>query len=81
MIASAAANLPPSVYQPPPETASNIPALNLQLGNINVNLGGSTPGVYRTDGSGASVQTEGIRDGVRNLFGKVKQGVDRIGLQ
>ncbi|KAF8512852.1 vacuolar protein sorting-associated protein 45 [Hysterangium stoloniferum] len=81
MMSSAASKFPPSIYAPPPETASNAPALNLQLGNLNVNLGGATPGVYRTAEGGASVQTEGIRDGVRNLFGKVKQGVDRIGLQ
>lgn len=83
MIASAAAQFPSSVYSPPVEApGTNPPGINLQLGNLNVNLGGSSPGVYRgTSESGASVQTEGIRDGVRNLFGKVKQGVDRIGLQ
>lgn len=83
MMASAAAQFHPSVYSPLPESSiSNSPAINVQLGNLNVNLGGHTPGVYRTTGDGgASVQTEGIRDGVRSLIGKVKQGVDRIGLQ
>lgn len=82
MISSAASTFPPSIYSPPPDTASNAPALNLQLGNLNVNLGGATPGVYRTTGEGgAGVQADGLRDGMRNLIGKVKQGVDRIGLQ
>ena len=82
MISSAASNFPPSVYSSPPDTASSAPALNLQLGSLNVNLGGATPGVYRTAGEGgAGVQADGLRDGMRNLFGKVKQGVDRIGLQ
>ncbi|KIJ54233.1 hypothetical protein M422DRAFT_153815 [Sphaerobolus stellatus SS14] len=81
MIASTAAKFSTSIYSPPTENVSNAPGLNLQLGNLNVNLGGSTPGVYRSTEGSASVQTEGIRDGVRNLLGKVKQGVDRIGLQ
>ncbi|GJJ13177.1 hypothetical protein Clacol_007428 [Clathrus columnatus] len=83
MMASAAAQFPSSVYNPPLETStSSAPAINLQLGNINVNLGGPTPGVYRsTSEGGVSVQAEGIRGGVRHLFGKVKQGVDRMGLQ
>lgn len=83
MIASAAAQFPSSVYSPPVEIpGTNPPGINLTLGTLNVNLGGSSPGVYRSASEGgASMQTEGIRDGVRNLFGKVKQGVDRIGLQ
>ena len=81
MVSSAASTFPASVYAPPPETAASAPALNLQLGNLNVNLGGVAPGVYRTSEAGAGVQAEGLRDGVRNLFGKVKQGVDRMGLQ
>jgi len=81
MVSSAASTFPTSVYSPPPETAASIPALNLQLGNLNVNLGGTTPGVYRTSEASAGVQAEGLRDGMRNLIGKVKQGVDRIGLQ
>jgi hypothetical protein len=82
MFRSAAASFPSSVYEPPPEAPSNAPALNLTLGNVNVSLGGASgAGVYRTSGqSGPSIQAEGIRDGVRNLFGKVKEGVDRIGL-
>lgn len=36
-------------------------------------------GVYRTTGeNGINLQAEGIRDGVMNLFGKVKQGVERV---
>ncbi|KAL5501556.1 VPS45 [Sanghuangporus vaninii] len=82
MIRTAAAGFPPTVYDPPPEAPSNAPALNLTLGNVNVSLGGPSTGVFRTDGkSGPSVQADGLRDGVRSLLGKVKEGVDRIGLQ
>lgn len=82
MVRSAAISFPASVYDPPPEAPSNAPALNLTLGNVNVSLGGSAPGVYRTSGeSGPSVRADGLRDGMRSLFGKVKEGVDRIGLQ
>jgi vacuolar protein sorting-associated protein 45 len=82
MIRSAAASFPSSVYEPPPESASNAPALNLNLGGVNVSLGGPAgTGVYRTSGDAVGVQADGIRDGVRNLIGKVKQGVDRIGIQ
>ncbi|TFY83867.1 hypothetical protein EWM64_g143 [Hericium alpestre] len=81
MISSAAAGFPPSVYEPPPESASNGPALNLNLGGVNVSLGGPAgTGMYRTSGEQTGIQADGLRDGVRNLFGKVKQGVDRIGL-
>ena len=82
MMRTATANFPSSVFDPPPEAPSNAPALNLNLGNVNVSLGGANSGVYRTNGkNGVSVQADGIRDGVRNLLGKVKEGVDRIGLQ
>ena len=82
MIRSAAASFPASVYEPPPDTAWTAPALNLNLGSVNVSLGGSGTGVYRksTTGEVPVVQTEGIRDGVRTLMGKVRQGVDRIGI-
>ena len=81
MLRSAAANFPPSVYDPPPESASTAPILNLNLGGVNVSLGGAAgTGVYRTNGEGVGVQADGIRDGVMNLFGKVKQGVDRIAI-
>jgi vacuolar protein sorting-associated protein 45 len=81
MLRSAAANFSPSVYDPPPESASTAPILNLNLGGVNVSLGGPAgTGVYRTNGEGVNVQTDGIRDGVMNLFGKVKQGVDRIAI-
>lgn len=55
------------------------PSLNVQLGNIQVSVGGpGGTGVYRTAGEGSiGVQADGIRDGVMNLFGKVKQGVER----
>jgi hypothetical protein len=82
MVRSAATSFPASVYEPPPESASTAPALNLNLGGVNVSLGGSAgTGVYRTSGEDFGVQADGIRDGVRSLIGKVKQGVDRIGLQ
>ena len=80
MLRSAAANFSPSVYDPPPESASTAPALNLNLGGVNVSLGGTGTGIYRTNGEGVGVQTEGIRDGVMNLLEKVKQGVDRIAI-
>ncbi|KAJ8474963.1 hypothetical protein ONZ51_g6862 [Trametes cubensis] len=81
MVRTAATNFPESVYEPPPGSSSTMPSLNLNLGGVNVSLGGPAPGVYRTSGEGVSLQTEGIKDGVRNLLGKVKQGVDRIAAQ
>lgn len=81
MIRSAATSFPSSVYEPPPESVSNAPALNLNLGGVNVSLGGPAgAGVYRTSGDAVGVQADGIRDGVMNLIGKVKQGVDRIAI-
>lgn len=81
MIRSAAASFPSSVYEAPPESASNAPALNLNLGSVNVSLGGPAgTGVYRSSGEAVGVQADGIRDGVMNLIGKVKQGVDRIAI-
>ena len=81
MVRAAAEGFANSVYEPPPESSSNAPSLNLNLGGVNVSLGGpSGSGVYRTSSDNVGVQAEGIRDGVRNLFGKVKQGVDKIGL-
>ncbi|KDQ25565.1 hypothetical protein PLEOSDRAFT_1057855 [Pleurotus ostreatus PC15] len=35
MIRSAATSFPASVYEPPPESASNMPSLNLNLGGVN----------------------------------------------
>jgi len=82
MIESAAANFPAVVYEPPPESASNAPSLNVNLGGVNLSLGGPAgTGVYRTSGESSGLQADGIRDGMRSLLGKVKQGVDRIGLQ
>ncbi|TRM64040.1 Sec1-like protein [Schizophyllum amplum] len=81
MVRAAAQSFPASVYEPPPESASNAPALNLNLGGVNVSLGGSAgTGVYRTSGENMGVQAEGIREGVLSLFGKVKEGVDRIAI-
>ncbi|KZT44435.1 vacuolar protein sorting-associated protein 45 [Sistotremastrum suecicum HHB10207 ss-3] len=75
MFSSAAENFAQSIYSPPPEVSSNSPALNLQLGNLNVSLGGPAgTGIYRASGEGPSLQADGIRDGVRNLIGKVKLG-------
>ena len=83
MLHSMAQKLPATVYDPPPESASTAPILNLNLGGVNVSLGGpGGSGVYRTSGEGGvSVQADGIRDGVMNLLGKVKQGVDQIRIQ
>jgi len=81
MIRTAATSFPSSVYEPPPESSSNAPALNLNLGGVNVSLGGAGTGVYRTSSGETGIQADGIRDGVMNLIGKVKQGVDRIGIQ
>ncbi|KAI0916911.1 hypothetical protein AcW1_007765 [Taiwanofungus camphoratus] len=79
MIRTAASKFPASVYEPPPGAASTMPSLNLNLGGVNVSLGGSAgTGVYRTSSEGASVQAEGIKDGMKNLLGRVRQGVDRI---
>jgi len=77
LVRAAAASFSAAVYDPPPEAASNAPALNLTLGGVNVSLGGSSTGVYRTSGEAAGVQADGIRDGVKNLIGKV---VDRIAI-
>lgn len=82
MVRTAAGNFPASVYEPPPGSSNNMPSLNLNLGGVNVSLGGGGTGVYRTSGEGGvSVQADGIRDGVKSLLGKVKQGVDRIASQ
>lgn len=79
MLRSAAENFPSTIYDPPPESASNAPILNLNLGGVNVSLGGAAgSGVYRTSSDAVGVQADGLRDGVMNLIGRVKQGVDRI---
>ncbi|EJD54450.1 Sec1-like protein [Auricularia subglabra TFB-10046 SS5] len=84
MLEVSAAQFPSSIYQPPREPNANGagPGLSMQLGGINVTVGGAAgTGVYRSpDGATPGVQVDGIRDGVRNLLGRVKQGVDRIGL-
>lgn len=82
MMRASASNFASTVYDPPPESSSNAPALNLNLGGVNVSLGGPAgTGLYRTSNEGLNVQADGLRDGVLNLIGKVKQGVDRIGIQ
>jgi len=71
MIRAAATSFPSSVYEPPPDSASNAPVLNLNLGGVNVSLGGPAgTGVYRTSGEGIGIQADGIRDGVSNLIRK-----------
>ena len=76
MIRSAATSFPSSVYDPPPESASTAPALNLNLGGVNVSLGGPAgTGVYRSSGEGVGIQADGIRDGIKGFMGKVRQGV------
>ncbi|KAI9465550.1 Sec1-like protein [Lactarius psammicola] len=75
MIESAAASFPASVYEPPPESASSAPALNVNLGGVSLSLGGPAgTGVYRTSGEASGLQADGIRDGVRNLLGKTLFG-------
>jgi vacuolar protein sorting-associated protein 45 len=82
MMDLAAASFPAEVYEPPPESASNAPALNVNLGGVSLSLGGPAgAGVYRTSGESSGLQADGIRGGVRSFLGKVKQGVDKIGLQ
>jgi vacuolar protein sorting-associated protein 45 len=79
MLRLAADKFPSTSYDPPPESASNAPVLNLNLGGVNVSLGGAAgTGVYRTSNDVIGVQADGLRDGVMSLLGKVKQGVDRI---
>ncbi|KAG8810103.1 vacuolar protein sorting-associated protein 45, partial [Serendipita sp. 399] len=96
MIRAALANFPASFTQPPTEvpggttststatgssSSSAGPSLNVQLGGLNLSVGGiAGTGLYRSAGEGVSIQADGIRDGVKNLFGKVKQGVESIGL-
>lgn len=81
MLRASASSFPASVFDPPPESATTLPSLNINLGGVNVSLGGTNTGVYRTSGdAGVGVQADGIRDGMKNLFGRVKQGVDRITL-
>lgn len=80
MLRDAAIKFPPSVYEPPPESASNAPVLNLNVAGVNLSLGGpGGTGLYRTSNEGVTVQADGLRDGVLNFFDKVKQGVDRMG--
>ena len=98
MISHAAETFPPTVYAPPPESVAGPgPSLNLNLGGLNVSVGGpGGTGVFRaptsaTPGPIVSVETGGqgavdeglreVRDGVRNFIGKFKQGVDRMGDQ
>lgn len=98
MISHAAEAFPPTVYAPPPESVTGPgPSLNLNLGGLNVSVGGpGGTGVFRTPtsttpGPIVSVETGGqgavdeglreVRDGVRNFIGKFKQGVDRMGDQ
>jgi hypothetical protein len=73
MISDSAVNFGSNIFNPPSGVPSSGPSLNLQLGNISVNVGGAAgSGVYRTSGEGSTLQTDGIRDGVKNLMGKVK---------
>lgn len=87
MIQASLANFPASFTQPPLETSGTStpggtgPSLNVQLGSLNLSVGGvAGTGIYRGSGDGVGLQADGIRDGVKNLFGKVRQGVENMGL-
>lgn len=87
MIQSALANFPSSFTQPALETGGTStaggsgPSLNVQLGSINLSVGGvAGTGIYRGSGEGVALQADGIKDGVKSLLGKVRQGVESIGL-
>ncbi|KAH7105143.1 Sec1-like protein [Auriculariales sp. MPI-PUGE-AT-0066] len=83
MLGDAATRFPSSVYLPPPDSGGATGAgLSVQIAGINVTVGGASgTGVYRApEGSPAGVQADGIRDGMRNLLGRVQQGVKQIGL-
>jgi vacuolar protein sorting-associated protein 45 len=87
MIQAALPNFPSNFTQPPVDVPApttpggpSTPSLNVQLGSLNLSVGGvGGTGIYRT-GEGVGIQTDGIKDGVKNLFGKVRQGVESIGL-
>jgi len=77
------AHFPTTYSQPPRESnvgAAERPALAVQLGGINLSVGGTAgTGVYRTGSNEpVGVQTDGIRDGVKEIFNKVRQGVERL---
>ncbi|CCA69277.1 probable vacuolar protein sorting protein VpsB [Serendipita indica DSM 11827] len=87
MIQSALTNFPSSFTQPPTEAPGTStpggsgPSLNVQLGGLNLSVGGiAGTGLYRSANEGVGIQADGLRDGMKNLFGKVKQGVESIGL-
>ena len=83
MLQAALPNFSAAFTQPPVEIPSTslAPSLNVQLGSINLSVGGASgTGVYRGTRDGVGIQAEGIRDGVKNLFDKMKQGVESIGL-
>ncbi|KAF7314358.1 Sec1-domain-containing protein [Mycena kentingensis (nom. inval.)] len=78
MVRSAATQFPLTVYDPPPESASNAPALNLNLGGVNLSLGGSTPGVYRTNSENSvEYMAKGFLAGLKGVdaFGKTTEDV------
>lgn len=73
MLGASVSGFPPSIFSPPPDVGSSGPGINLQVGNISLNMGGTAgAGLYRTSGEHNSLQPEGIRDGVKNLLGRVK---------
>jgi vacuolar protein sorting-associated protein 45 len=73
MLSASAAGFPPSIYSPPSDTASSAGGINFQVGNLSLNVGGNAgSGIYRTGSEIPSLQTEGLRDGVKNLMGRVK---------
>jgi vacuolar protein sorting-associated protein 45 len=86
MVRLGATSFPASVYNAPPESVSTAPALNVNLGGVNLSVGGGAggTGLYRTasENTGITVQgADNIRDSVKSLFGRVRQGVNQIGLQ
>ena len=59
MIESMAADFLTAVYEPPPESTLNVPALNANLGSMSLGLGGPAgTGAYRTSSKSSGLQAD-----------------------